>query len=462
MSEKELWQDWLQRSKNFRDYVGTSDNEDVAYSDEEMKFNYALQHIYLTLKCDIPFSNQQDQKPLSGEEKIKLICSRVYDAIADSNELFLIFRNFQPLYQDIFDICLFMTLAMFIHASTRIKASSLREFTYQYSHMGFSNQPSKESDTTLRDLDGESKDHLRSIEATLRKYRNREFSKRTTKVLSREWSAMPKSSEHEWSLYFAYQDNIDPQTSLDPEMQDTLKRIGNINNDIIKARDSEKDSGYGSRLQDAYKKFCSKAKKIQYKNYLNLCRYFLEHIEKEPRYYGINLYRLEKELRIYEISHEVNLLHQCTDEEDKSRILSNHVDTKDIYFPCLRHKLHELQDPLVIQHIAMIFQDFMDRVIKVSRLLLDKFIEDGVLGENWEDLFLNTINELTEKVLFDPKSIDYTSENPDSQKMYEKILRYGAMDELTGFVRQYLMEELKQSVIDFQRDLKQLEADIDG
>ena len=174
MSEKELWQDWLQRSKNFRDYVGTSDNEDVAYSDEEMKFNYALQHIYLTLKCDIPFSNQQDQKPLSGEEKIKLICSRVYDAIADSNELFLIFRNFQPLYQDIFDICLFMTLAMFIHASTRIKASSLREFTYQYSHMGFSNQPSKESDTTLRDLDGESKDHLRSIEATLRKYRNRE------------------------------------------------------------------------------------------------------------------------------------------------------------------------------------------------------------------------------------------------------------------------------------------------
>lgn len=215
-------------------------------------------------------------------------------------------------------------------------------------------------------------------------------------------------------------------------------------------------------MQDAYKKFCSKAKKIQYKNYLNLCRYFLEHIEKEPRYYGINLYRLEKELRIYEISHEVNLLHQCTDEEDKSRILSNHVDTKDIYFPCLRHKLHELQDPLVIQHIAMIFQDFMDRVIKVSRLLLDKFIEDGVLGENWEDLFLNTINELTEKVLFDPKSIDYTSENPDSQKMYEKILRYGAMDELTGFVRQYLMEELKQSVIDFQRDLKQLEADIDG
>ncbi|MBM6723290.1 hypothetical protein [Pseudoflavonifractor phocaeensis] len=418
MSEKELWQEWLQRSKNFRDYVGTSDNEDVAYSDEEMMFNYALQHIYLTLKLE-----ESNQKPPSEEERIKLICSRVYDAIADSNELFLIFRKFQPLYQDIFDICLFMTLSMFIHTSTRIKASSLREFTYQYSHMGFSNQPSKKSDTTLRDLDGESKDHLRSIEATLRKYRNREFSKRTTKVLSREWSAMPKSSEHEWSLYFAYQDNIDPQTSLDPEMQDTLKRIGNLNNDIIKARDSEKDSGYVSRLQDAYKKFCSKAKKIQYKNYLNLCRHFLEHIEKEPRYYGINLYRLEKKLRIYEISREVNLLRQCTDEEDKSRVLLNYMATKNICFPRLRKRLHELRSPVEIQNIAVIFQNFIDRVIKTSRRLLDKFIEDGVLGENWEGLFLDTINKLTENVLFNPKSIDYTSEDTSFQEEFERILK---------------------------------------
>ena len=118
MSEKELWQELLQRTENFRDYVGTSDNEDVAYSDEDMKFNYALQDIYLTLKRDITFFEESNQKPLSGEKRIKLICSRVYESIAIAylDELFLIFRDFQRLYQDVFDICLFMTLAMFIQA----------------------------------------------------------------------------------------------------------------------------------------------------------------------------------------------------------------------------------------------------------------------------------------------------------------------------------------------------------
>ena len=137
----------------------------------------------------------------------------------------------------------------------------------------------------------------------------------------------------------------------------------------------------------------------------------------------MNLYRLEKELRIYEISHEVNLLRQCTDEEDKSRVLLNYMATKNICFPRLRRRLHELQSPVEIQNIAVIFQNFIDRVIKTSRLLLDKFIEDGVLGENWEVLFLDTINKLTENVLFNPKSIDYTSEDTSFQEEFERILK---------------------------------------
>ena len=120
---------------------------------------------------------------------------------------------------------------------------------------------------------------------------------------------------------------------------------------------------------------------------------------------------------------ERGLLYQCTDEEDKSRVLLNYMATKNICFPRLRKRLHELRSPVEIQNIAVIFQNFIDRVIKTSRRLLDKFIEDGVLGENWEGLFLDTINKLTENVLFNPKSIDYTSEDTSFQEEFESLLK---------------------------------------
>lgn len=434
MSEKALWKDLLDREKKFRDYDsslarGGDANNNIGFDidDIDILFGLTLQEVYLTLKYNIATLDSNYEKPLSDVETLKLIYSRVYDDIAYSEEPFYDFIDPQSLYYEVFDICLFMTLSMFIHTSTRIKASSLRELTYQYSHMGFSNQPSKSSDfsaaTTFRDLDKITKDRLYSTEVTLRKHRDRLFSGRTNDIRNHEWSAMPKSSKHEWSSYFDYQETLGPEASFNDEMKDTFKRIGNLYNDINKAVNSEQDSGYKSRLQNAFKKFCSKLKKLGYKNYLNLCCHFVDHIEKDPKYYGMNLYRLEKELRIYEISHEVNLLRQCTDEEDKSRVLLNYMATKNICFPRLRRRLHELQSPVEIQNIAVIFQNFIDRVIKTSRLLLDKFIEDGVLGENWEVLFLDTINKLTENVLFNPKSIDYTSEDTSFQEEFERILK---------------------------------------
>ena len=64
---------------------------------------------------------------------------------------------------------------------------------------------------------------------------------------------------------------------------------------------------------------------------------------------------------------------------------------------------------------------FSASFIWLSRLLIDKLIEGGYFGKNWEVLFLEEINSLATWVLYDPASIDY-SVKPGTQEAFEMLL----------------------------------------
>lgn len=182
----------------------------------------------------------------------------------------------------------------------------------------------------------------------MRQFRHRLFKSRPVDNRRPEWSAIPKSSEHEWQLYFDY---VDADGKADPQLRDTLKRIKNLYNGVNTAIHSSKDAGYKKRLEDACDAFQKKLRKIKYKNYLDLCKALLEHIEKDrgdagknlldfgSTYYGINLYRFEKELcglivsNIYSLtfSHAQRLSHLLS-------LASGISQTSDSCLPCTEGK----------------------------------------------------------------------------------------------------------------------------
>ena len=64
-----------------------------------------------------------------------------------------------------------------------------------------------------------------------------------------------------------------------------------------------------------------------------------------------------------------------------------------------------------------------------SCLILDELIERETFGENWESLFIDTINKMAEDVLYNPQEIDF-SVTEDSQKYFERILHAGVYVEV--------------------------------
>lgn len=75
----------------------------------------------------------------------------------------------------------------------------------------------------------------------MRQFRHRLFKSRPVDNRRPEWSAIPKSSEHEWQLYFDY---VDADGKADPRLRDILKRIKNLYNGVNTAIHSSKDAGY--------------------------------------------------------------------------------------------------------------------------------------------------------------------------------------------------------------------------
>ena len=365
-----------------------------------------LQGLCMQIDVDI-----QKLRRISSEQTLKMIFSRVYDFVISFNEDYSIFDNTMEIYDDTFSASFFNVLCLFLHHTKRLKAHTLREFTYlhapeDYNVPGTPNYFNYQR-TTEESIKGKAN---KSREVALRKYRERLFEHRPGYTDTTEWSGIRKYSEHEWILYFLKE--------KEPEIEGTLKRIKNLYNGIYKAIESPKDNGYKNRLETAYDKFSSSLEKLQYKSFLKLGRFCIAHIRDNPAAYGINLYRLEKELHLYRTTNDVNQLLECENEEEEVAILDKSMIMQEIIFPKLYEYFGSLGGIKHTRFYSQTFQSFQIELVIPSFLVIDKFLDDSSLGSDWENLFLKTINEMAEIVLYNPENIDY-SVTSKSQEMFE-------------------------------------------
>lgn len=160
-------------------------------------------------------------------------------------------------------------------------------------------------------------------------------------------------------------------------------------------------------LEKSYKKIDSSLHKLKYSDYLVLQRLLLSYIGKNEKYYGINIYRLEKRLKPYIIVNEVKGLLKCRDDQGKNDFLYKSVIMSDICFPKLYQELSNF--PVSdVSFYTRCFLSLQNYVVHSIILVIDELVEKGGLKEDWELFLINTINEMTEKVFYNPNQIDYT------------------------------------------------------
>lgn len=362
-----------------------------------------------------------------------MIFSRVYDFVISfqahlffcRNDLdYSLFDKDMVVYEDAFNVCYFMSLCQFLYESRRIKGESLRKFIYDHSARKYNEKGSpyyfnyseknREFIESNSDKPANSSNSILKDEAKLRQYRKRLLETRPVYHDSSEWSAIRKVSEHEWKLYFAL-------VNTDAALKDTEKRIRNLYNEMREALKPSMDSGHSEKIKIAFKKFDSKLRKIQYEKFLSLGSFFLKHISEDKSFYGINLYRFEKEIKLYRVTSDVNHLLNCADNKEKERIMDNAHYMEYIAFTKLYEYFGDMPDIKHTKVYASTFGAFMDEVVKASRLVIDKFVEDGTLGEDWLQLFINTTNELAEVVLYDPSKIDYSLSSGSQEIFWEYL-----------------------------------------
>ena len=367
----------------------------------------------------------------SKKDNLEMIFSRIYDFVICFNNDYAVFNKNSCIYEDAFNACLFTALCSFLYDTKRIKGLSLRKFIYTHSSLQYNIRGSAnyfDYEHTNRESE-KSKDIL-SEEAKLRKYRQRFLSERPVYNDSTEWSAIRKTSEHEWSLYFILEGANDT-------IKDTFKRIKNLYHDIYAAIHSPIDDikKHKEALISAYEKFYSKLSKIQYENVLELYKYCLNHIRKDNTCYGINLFRFENELRAYATTMEVKHLLESKSSGQKNYVLQSSIMMNGLIFPKLYQYFSSFNNYTRIAFYSETFSQLCNDIVIVSRLAIDEFIEYGILGEDWENLLLKITNEIAEDVMYNPEKIDY-SVTPASQEMFVRNISAPAYAEIRATIEQ--------------------------
>ena len=347
------WREFVDRAQKF--------HWNVELIKKQIAGNEFYFRMLYSLKKDIV--NELDETgKLREKQVLEKVFLEIYNFAIRYDEQFIIFaEGVDPfvqgvhVHESVYEACFFTVLCMFLHDTKRIDGKSLRRFVYDNSLEYYNDKKSP----NYFPFDSSSSDKLLNEESTLRKTRNRRLSDRPVYNKRTEWSAMSKDSEHEWTYYYILE-------VIGDEEKDTFKRINVLYNDIKKIVETDGDGGYEIQPEKAYKKFLSKLKKLKYENYLKMQESILEHIYENDNYYGMNIYRFEKEL-------------------------------------------------------TQVLNIFQNMVIISYNLVMDELIEKGYFGENWEKLFLDMINGMTESVFYDPKKIDYTVA-PGSQEKFMEIL----------------------------------------
>ena len=96
---------------------------------------------------------------------------------------------------------------------------------------------------------------------------------------------------------------------------------------------------------------------------------------RNSTYYGVNLYRFEKELCLFEITNSVNRLLKCDNVQKEAEVIAESLVLQDICFPQVRDAFCRYESIDNISSLVQQFSLFRNGFIRLSRLLVDKFIE---------------------------------------------------------------------------------------
>lgn len=408
--KSESYSDFIQRWNNF--HIDRNRIKEIIDEDTFLQLYDLLNHIITD------FDKTANLEPKQVLQKSFNI---IYDFIIQLDSSLSIFNINTNFYQHIHDACFFTVLSLFLFHSNRIPGKSLRRFVYDNSTAHYNQNGSR----NYFDFENSSDDNLLNEESTFRKMRHRILSNRNIYIKRPEWSAMSADAESEWAFYYTL-------TNLNDTLRDTYKRLGNLYNDVNRILELSGDSDYSSKANSAYQKFLSKLHKIKYENYLDLLKNIVKHICQNKDYYGLNIYRFEKEMRAYNITHEVTSLINCKNESERQNIIVKSYILSNIFFPKL-YKDFSLLDLSDTIRYTLLFDRFMAAINNAYLLVIDELIDSQYLGKNWDVFLRNTINDLTNQVFYDPQEIDYTI-LPESQTLYEELLSSAVHIRLFGYL----------------------------
>lgn len=316
----------------------------------------------------------------------------------------------QTLEDAIVGVYVFTVLCTFLHTSTRIKGKSYLDFIYEHRESGYND--SKSSNRYY-------KPEFINAADRFRKSRYRKLRQGKVFVPESKWAAVSVDLEHELTFHFAIEQG-------DFDLFDTYKRFGNLYNDILKVVDGDKSDAYEENLLKAEKKFLAKVRKIDYSKYLKLQQKIVDHIKSDDKYFGINLYRLERTMMPYRMTHDVKQLlshpHNCRAE---TAYLLRASYLKEIPFPAIYNALlFSPVDANAVETYADIFTAFLRDANLISCLILDALIEENFFGNDWADTFRQKTNELAPIVLYDPAKLELNIPEGDAQEKFEKLLSF--------------------------------------
>lgn len=392
----------LSRAKNFRWNLAPLEKQ---YCEDKDSFL----HLERLGESISKFCESNFIKELSPSERLERVLWNIYDTMKRLELTAQLFCGGSPLADHAYEAYIFTVCSSFLHTSKRVKAMPISNFVKENHPLDFVNPDSPNyREPSL----------LQSEVDRLRKFRQRRLSQGQVYIKQNtQWNAMTKDSEYEWARYYNLEESDDVIGGVD-------KRIGNLYKGIREALSAEQDDGYQNRVQEAYKKFLSKLKKIKYRDYLELYKSDLTRICKNNQYLGMNLYRLERRLQPHKIINEVKRLTECNSPELEAELLLKTVLLDEICFPKIYEDL--LPNSLVlIEHYANEFLYTLTDEVAISNLILDELVEKGFWEEEWETLFLNKINEIAEEVFYDPEKMkeELNTSNFIADHVQEKFTR---------------------------------------
>lgn len=367
---------------------------------------------------EIVIASNDDYK-FFGKESFFKLCPNFFDIHGrkNSSSQYINSHLDSLFYQHMLDACLFTTLCSFINSTKRKDGLSIEKALVKYY------RPKRDTGVTFKPVIGNCE------KVNIRKMKQRLFAKKGSYNKRSEWSAIPLDSAYELASTYELRFNdflkreFDNRELTDAKLARVFKRIGNLNNEIEKVLAQPYDDYSPEALNVAFKRFSSKIKKIEYVDYLALSKNILSEICKCKEYYGINLYRFEKSIRLYGTINEVSLLLHCSDKEKENIILQKIFYLRDIVFPNLYQCFCYIENPANFTKCFKAFYAIRDIVVWTSRLILDKLVEDSRFGDGdqWYYFFLEMTNNMAERVFYDPAKINY-SIAPEAQTKFEQVL----------------------------------------